>query len=256
MKKIKYLAIIIAASLFVACSDDFFDTEYQAGIDSETVDYLLEEKPDGLVSAYVTAIYSYMVEAYAYNTDTHDIFTFMAVLHAADMTAQDVVQATSHWFNYDYDFDNRMFNYRRTRATWTTLYTMIAKANTIVNLYTEEPQNTVARGGLGQALAIRGLSYYYLIQLFQKSNTGDASVADLPGVPMRFADSEGIPEEERTSLTSRNTVKQVRQQIEADLTYAVELLEGYERPYKYYVDQSVARGFLARFYLLVGEWDK
>jgi tetratricopeptide (TPR) repeat protein len=256
MKTIKYLAIIIAFSLFAACGEDFLDTTYQAGIDSETVDYLLEEEPEALVSAYVTAIYSYMVEAYSYDNTSHDNFTYMAIMHAADMTAQDMVQSVSHWFNYDYDFDNRMYNYRRTRATWTTLYTMIAKANTIINLYTEEPKNTVARGGLGQALATRGLAYYYLIQLFQKSNTGDASVADLPGVPLRFADSEGIPEEERTSLTSRNTVKRVRQQIEADLTYAIELLEGYERPFKYYIDQSVAKGILARYYLLVGEWDK
>ena len=64
-----------------------------------------------------------------------------------------------------------MFNYRRTSSLWGTLYTMIAKANAIINLFPEAPaeDNVVARAGMGQALAIRGLSYYYLIQLFQQS---------------------------------------------------------------------------------------
>jgi hypothetical protein len=260
MNTIKYLLIAVVIFFFSACGEDFLDTEYQAGIDSETVDYLLENNPDALVNAYVTAIYSYMVEAFSYNKEDpnapHDIFTYMSILHAADMTAQDMVQSASHWFNYDYDIDNRMFNYRRTRSTWTTLYTMIAKANTIINLYSEEPENVVAKAGLGQALAIRGLSYYYLIQLFQKSNTSDPSIANLPGVPLRFADSENIPEEERTNLTGRNTVERVRTQIEKDLTGAVRLLDGYDRPFKYYVDQNVARGFLARFYLLTGKWNE
>ena len=48
----------------------------------------------------------------------------------------------------------------------------------------------------------------------------------------------------------------MHEQIESDLTRAVELLEGYERPVKYYVDQSVALGFLARFYLLTGKWEQ
>jgi hypothetical protein len=133
---------------------------------------------------------------------------------------------------------------------------MIAKANAIINLFPEEPaeDNIVARAGLGQALAIRGLSYYYLIQLFQQSATGDATVLDLPGVPLKFANSEEI--ENKEELNGRNTVGRIHTQIEDDLIRAVELLEGYERPVKYYVDQAVAQGFLARYYLLVGKWQE
>ncbi|MCL1938651.1 MAG: RagB/SusD family nutrient uptake outer membrane protein [Candidatus Azobacteroides sp.] len=258
MKTIKYFLITVAVSLLTSsCGNEYLNADYKEGIDSETVDYLLQNSPDAVVDAYVRAIYSYMVEAYSISGNTsHDIFTYMSIMHTADMTAQDMVQAKSHWFNYDYDFDNRMFNYRRTNSHWTTLYTMIAKANTIINLYKGEPENPVAKAGLGQALAIRALSYYYLIQLYQKSNTSDPSLLDLPGVPLRFADSEGIPEEERTNLTGRNTVKRVHEQIEKDLMDAVKLLKGYKRPYKYFVDENVAKGILARFYLLSGQWAK
>lgn len=256
MKTLKIIFIAFIALLLTACSDDYLTHDYRAGLDADAVDRLLEESPDAVVNSYVNGIYSYMVEGFSYSSDSHDIFTYAAILHTADMTGQDMVQSSSHWFNYDYDWDNRMNNYRRTRSTWGTLYTMIAKANTIINLFPEEPpvDNVVARAGMGQALAIRGLSYYYLIQLYQQSATDNPSVLDLPGVPMRFADTEQV--ENREELTGRNTVRRIHQQIESDLTKAVELLEGYERPVKYYVDQSVALGFLARFYLLTGKWQE
>ena len=257
MNKItKYILIFAAVLYSTACSDSFLTNDYKNGLDDDAVEKLLEESPDAVVNSYVNAIYSYMVEGFSYNTDAHDIFTFASILHTADMTAQDMVQSASHWFNYDYDWDNRMNNYRRTRSHWGTLYTMIAKANTIINLFEEEPgeDNVGARAGLGQALAIRGLSYYYLIQLYQQSATEDASILSLPGVPMRFANSEDVADKD--ALVGRNTVKRIHEQIESDLSRAVDLLKGYERPVKFYVDQAVAYGFLARFYLLTGEWQK
>lgn len=256
MKTFKNILIAFIAILLTACSEDFLTKEYHAGLDADAVARLLEESPDAAVNSYVNGIYSYMVQSTAYENTSHDNFTYASILHVADMTGQDMVQSASHWFNFDYDWDNRMNNYRRTRAHWGVLYTMIAKANTVINLFPDDPaaDNVVARGGLGQALAIRGLSYYYLIQLFQQSATGNPAILDKPGVPLKFAESEKV--ENRDELNGRNTVRRVHQQIESDLTRAVELLEGYERPVKYYIDQSVAQGILARYYLLVGEWQK
>lgn len=255
MKTIKYSIIALAALMMTACSEDFLTNEYRSGLDADAVEKLLDESPDAVINSYVNGMYSYMVEGFSYDDDSHDIFTFTSILHVADMTGQDMVQEKSHWFNYDYDWDNRMFNYRRTRSHWSTLYTMIAKANTIINLFPDEPaaDNVVARAGLGQALAIRGLAYYYLIQLYQQSATSDsATIALLPGVPLKFAETEVV--ENRDSLNGRNTVARVHQQIESDLNRAVALLEGYERPVKYFIDQSVAYGILARYNLLKGRW--
>lgn len=255
MKTIKYSIVALAALTLSACSEDFLTNDFRSGLDADAVETLLEESPDAVINSYVNGIYSYMVEAVSYDNDNHDNFTFASILHTADMTGQDMVQATSHWFNYDYDWDNRMYNYRRTRSHWSTLYTMIAKANTIIDLFPEEPaeDNVVARAGLGQALAIRGMSYYYLIQLYQQSATDDSSVIVLlPGVPLKFAQSEVV--ENKDSLNGRNTVGRVHQQIESDLNKAVALLDGYERPVKYFIDQSVAYGLLARYYLLKGKW--
>jgi hypothetical protein len=242
----------IAVLLFTACGEAFFDTQYKNGIDKKTEDGLLKNSPEALLNTSVRSIYTSMVALGA----THDNFGYMTIMHVADMTAQDMVQARSHWFNYDYNFDNRMANYKRTGALWTTLYTMIANANTIIGLYREEPHEPVHKAGLGQAYAIRGLAYSYLIQLYQHSGTGNPAIAERPGVPLRFAATENIDEKERTQLTGRNTVARVHQQIEADLMRAVRLLDAYRRPFKYLVDQQVAQGFLARFYLLTGRWEK
>ncbi|MDR1609961.1 MAG: RagB/SusD family nutrient uptake outer membrane protein [Candidatus Symbiothrix sp.] len=256
MKTLRNIIILIAAVMTTACGDDFFEQEYHSGLDAKAVDRLLEESPDAAVNSLVNGIYSYMVGGFSYETSSHDIFTFASILHTADMTGQDMVQQASHWFNYDYEWDNRMFNYRRTRSHWGTLYTMIAKANSIINLFSEEPaeSNVVARAGLGQALAVRGLAYYYLIQLYQQSATGNQAILDLPGVPLKFADSEQV--ENKAELNGRNTVKRVHEQIESDLTRAVTLLKGYTREKKIYINQAVATGFLARYYLLAGEWQK
>jgi hypothetical protein len=257
MKTFRNIIISLAAVTATACDKDFFEPDYRSGLDENAITRLLDENPDAAVNSLVNGIYSYMVQGFSYETDAHDIFTFTSILHTADMTGQDMVQSVAHWFNYDYDWDNRLETFRRTRSSWTTLYTMIAKANAIITLFPEDPaeDNVVARAGLGQAFAIRGLSYYYLIQLYQQSATEDlATIRSLPGVPLKFADSEQV--EGKDALGGRNTVGRVHEQIEQDLTRAVSLLEGYKRPVKYYVDEAVAQGFLARYYLLAGEWEK
>src|SRR5690606_22040067 len=54
--------------------------------------------------------------------------------------------------------------------------------------------------------------------------------------------------------TKRNTVQEVYAQIESDLTTAVAQLEGYGRPNREFVDQSVAQAFLADVYLEMGKY--
>ena len=135
MKTFKNILIAFIAILLTACSEDFLTKEYHAGLDADAVARLLEESPDAAVNSYVNGIYSYMVQSTAYDNTSHDNFTYASILHVADMTGQDMVQSASHWFNFDYDWDNRMNNYRRTRAHWGVLYTMIAKANTVINLF-------------------------------------------------------------------------------------------------------------------------
>ena len=254
MKFKKYIAAsMIALAGLTACSDSFLDTDYTEYLDEEAAGEAAGKNPD----VFLNGMWSWMVTAGQTST-SHDDFGYMGSLHATDMMGQDICMAASHWFNFDYQLDNRMEAYRRTKCHWVNFYTMIAKANEIISLYPEGGETISQKGLLGQAYAIRGLSYMHLIQLYQFTIDKSGNInTDAPGVPLIYVDADGKTEEEIASAKGRNTVGVVFAQIEADLLKAVENLEsGYERPSKNYIDASVANGFLARYYLLSQQWEK
>lgn len=254
---IKLLSLIVCATFIISCSDDFLDADNTGYLDSETAQNLAAKNPETL-DAYLGGIWSFMVTYNISGNSTHDDFSFMSVLHATDMMAENITMMSSHWFNYDYLLDNRMYNYRRTNVNWRTFYTLISKANEIISFFPEEPTTADSKGLLGQGYAIRGMAYTYLIQLYQHPVTdGGQPNLTAPGIPMLYSDAENLDDDERTKRKGRNTVADVYAQIESDLTKAIAYLEGgYVRPAKIYVDASVANGFLARYYLLSQQWDK
>ena len=254
MKFKKYIAAsMIALAGLTACSDSFLDIDYTEYLDEEAAGEAAGKNPD----VFLNGMWSWMVTAGQTST-SHDDFGYMGSLHATDMMGQDICMAASHWFNFDYQLDNRMEAYRRTKCHWVNFYTMIAKANEIISLYPEGGETISQKGLLGQAYAIRGLSYMHLIQLYQFTIDKSGTInTDAPCVPLIYVDADGKTEEEIASAKGRNTVGVVFAQIEADLLKAVENLEsGYERPSKNYIDASVANGFLARYYLLSQQWEK
>ena len=254
MKLKKYIAAsMIALAGLTACSDSFLDTDYTEYLDEEAAGEAAGKNPD----VFLNGMWSWMV-TFGQTSTSHDDFGYMGSLHATDMMGQDICMAASHWFNFDYQLDNRMEAYRRTKCHWVNFYTMIAKANEIISLYPEGGETVSQKGLLGQAYAIRGLSYMHLIQLYQFTINESGNInTDAPGVPLIYVDADGKTEEEIASAKGRNTVGVVFAQIEADLLKAVENLEsGYERPSKNYIDASVANGFLARYYLLSQQWEK
>ena len=253
MKFTKYIAAsMIALAGFTSCSESFLDTEYTEYLDQEAAGEAAGKNPD----VFLNGMWSWMVSYSQTGSGSHDDFGYMGSLHATDMMAEDVVMASSHWFNYDHQLDNHQEAYRRTRCHWLNYYTMIAKSNEIISLYPNGGETVDQKGLIGQAQAIRGLAYLHLIQLYQFASNADGSVnASAPGVPLVLTTADGKTEEELAALQGRNTVGEVMAQIELDLTNAVTNLEaGYERPSKNYVDASVANGILARYYLLANKW--
>jgi starch-binding outer membrane protein, SusD/RagB family len=259
MKKLIYIGLSVILFSLSACREDFLNTEYTDGIDKETASQLAINDPEAL-NGYLNGIFAHMVAFDIHGTAAHDDFSFMSILHSTDLMGENMVQEKSHWFTWDYQHDNHEYNYRRTSVNWRTFYTIIAKSNEIINFFEVEPTTTGSKGILGQAYALRGMSYYYLIQLYQHTNPDDPANLDKPGVPMRYANVEvekqGWTEEEVHAKTGRNTVREVFEQIESDLTYSVELLDaGYVRPQKYFINAAVAKGLLARYYLLAGKYE-
>jgi len=257
MKIYKFLIAAMAVLMFIpSCSEDFLEAEQTGNLDSETASELASKDPESL-NAYLRGAWAFMVQYSVGGSGSHDDFSYMSVLHSTDMMCEDITMMAAHWFSYDYELDNREYNYRRTNVNWRTFYTIIAKANEIIGFFPEEPVSAGSRGILGQGYALRGMAYYYLIQLYQNVVKADGSLnLTAPGVPMIYNDVDQLSEDEQNKRKGRNTVSDVFAQIESDLTKAVTYLNGYTRPSKIYINLGVANGLLARYYLLTQQWDK
>lgn len=256
MRFSKYIvASLVAVTGFSSCSESFLeDIEYTKELDQDAAAEAAGKNPD----VFLNGEWSWMVSYSQTGSGSHDDFGYMGSLHATDMMGQDICMGASHWFNFDYQLDNRMESYRRVSCHWTNYYTMIAKANEVLSLYPNGGETISQKGLIGQAYAIRGLAYLHLIQLFQFATAADGSInSSAPGVPLMYVATDGKSDEEIAAAKGRNTVGEVLAQVEKDLLNAVENLEsGYQRPNKNYIDASVANGILARYYLLTNQWEK
>ena len=234
-----------------SCGSDYLDTEYTEYLDAQAAGEAAGRNPD----AFLNGIWSWQVTY----SDNHDSFGLMSTLLAKDMMSEDIAVSAFHWFCYDYDFDNREYNYRRTRKDWELFYTDIAKANDIISTFPNGASTAGEKALFGQALAIRGMAYTYLPQIYQTYMNQDGTInRSAAGVPLILTLADGYSLDELDGLKGRNTVGDVLDQAEKDLTAAVQNLSeaNYTRTNKNYIDLSVAQGLLARYYLLTQQWDK
>lgn len=250
MKTNKIIIILLSVVLLgAACSDDFFDVKTTATLTQEDAVKAMEADP-GKLAGFVNSIYNTMVAWNLLGTGNHDSFGIMAIIHAQDMMTEDIVMSKASHFVFDYDLDNREWNYRRTRQVWTYLYSVISGANNVLALTSEDTTSPIIKAYRGQVLALRGMAYMYLIQLYQHVYPV-ATSGSLPGIPMYYASNEG-----KENVLGRAPVADVLAQIELDLTTAVANLSGFTRSNKNQVNSNVANGLLARYYMLTEQWDK
>lgn len=248
MKTNKLIILLLSVVLLgTSCSEDYFDVKTTQTLTSADAAKAMEADPSKL-AGFVDAIYNKMVQ-YDLVSTSHDSFGYMAILHATDMMTEDIIMSKLSHFRYDYAHDNREWNYRRTNVIWTYFYSFISSSNIVLGLTSAESTSPEILAYRGQALALRGMSYYYLIQMYQKLYPL-ADSKDLPGIPMYYAGNEG-----KANILGRAPVKDVLAQIESDLTTAVANLAGFVGP-KTKINQNVANGLLARYYMLTEQWDK
>lgn len=131
----------------------------------------------------------------------------------------------------------------RSYSVWNFYYTIISNLNYILaNDGKLEGDPDLVNSLMGQAYAFRAFCYFYLIQLYQQTYVGHENA---PGVPLytepTVAGTEGKP---------RGTVQEVYDQINADLTEAVNRLKGLKQSHISHIDYYVAKGFQARVFLV------
>jgi hypothetical protein len=132
---------------------------------------------------------------------------------------------------------------------WTGMYSAINSANNIINsdIKVTESIQSEKDNIMGEAYALRGLVYFDLVRLFAQSYTFTAD-ASHPGVPL-------ILDFDPTRKPERNTVREVYDQIIADMTKAISLMKSTSRSKNSNTLSSTSvKALLSRVYLYKEDW--
>jgi len=229
MKKIYIIQLITL--LFLSGCTDYLDEIPDNRIEINS----LEKASELLVAAYPRADYFF--------TDwmTDNVEFIVTNKQIARMTD------TYLWEDLDeYDDYNTPSNY------WNEAYTAIAQANTALESLGKINDDNIDRKNAiqGEALLCRAYAHFMLVSLFGDNYNETTSVTDL-GVPY-------VTETEKVLLKNykRNTVKEVYDMVEKDLTDGMALLSDdyYSGSKKYHFTKNAANAFACRFYMYKGDY--
>ena len=241
----KYILSTAFLSLLItACSKSDFDPK----VDEYLTDQRKEElKADvntkaSLLQVELNGIYNNNV---AEQDSYEDSFGLKSIHLSSDLTGQDMVQASYHWYSFDYYFDMRNANYSRTSFMWNFLYRQISAINTILaDYFAEVPTEQVLYQKYAELKSLRALYYYYLVNLYQQSYKGNETKL---GVPLMLKPTD--------AKLARATVAEVYAQMIEDLSVVDDarftITESKED-----VDKAVAAAYLAKVYAHKEEWAK
>lgn len=181
-------------------------------------------------------------------------FGITAINLASDLMGEDhlMLNQGQGWFYEDYRLNVRPdYTHKNGRpyAFWNFNYTMISNLNYIISKENEVSGDpNLVKSIMGQAYAMRALSYFQLIQLYQQTYKGNESA---PGVPI-YTD----PTTSSSVGKARGTVEEAYTQINSDLEKAILLLKesGVAQKHISHIDYYIANGLKARVCLVQGRF--
>ena len=195
----------------------------------------------------IYSIWTFSRPVSAGNILDHMTIGWAGIMMLSDVMSNDMsLDVAGDPWGYDHQLDYYDERYIRSRQIWDFFYNIINVSNGLINKIASLTTNDLLKTYLGQALAFRGMSYFYLAQFYQHTY---ATSQDMPCVPLYLSNNE-------ESIYSRATVQQVFDRAESDLLNAEELLANFKRSSKSEIDQQVAQGLLSRLYLVKREWSK
>lgn len=235
MKTYKIFIFTILAGFAFSCSDSFLELSPQQSVaDTEALLDL-----DGFESS-ITGIYNEISGANYYGR-------YMIMI--PDVLADDVKQNEQANRIVDYAEHIQRVSDGQALGFWSSMYEGINAANAIINSETIladailDQQNHI----IGEAHALRGLIYFDLIRLFAQHYTFTAD-AGHPGVPI-------VLNFDTSNEPSRNTVAEVYDQIIADMTIAISMMQDESRSgNSNTLSPTSVKALLARVYLFQEDW--
>lgn len=249
MKYLKYTSVALLITMMASCGNDFIDVAPTQIVTDEQIKDLAKDDPvaalqPSLNGAYYNWDFKLGLEKRQQTALDHTDSGFIGIMMLSDVMSNDISFSNPNdsWV-FDHILDFYQEEYGRCFQPWNFFYTVIKDVNQIVS---QVPEVTNAEGKAikGQALALRGISYAYLAQFYQKTYVGNE---DKPGVPLLLSKNE-------ESIQTRASLRQVYTSVENDLLNAISLLDGWERKNRTQINKAVAQGLLSRVYLVMNKW--
>lgn len=240
MKNIFKAAMISTALLTFSCNEELLSPIPPTSF-SETVVYETQARIDQVLAGLYSSLKSGQIlggRYFVYNDIRADEFS--------NRTTNGVTGLAT-WQHTTVSTTNEVVN------LWSNLYLLINRANIFIASMANSTvvSGEVANDYIAQARFLRGISYYYLLQLYAQPYTKDGGAS--PGVPLRIQ-----PElsNENNDL-ARSSVAEVYAQIIADLDFAEANL--FETRASAYANTATAHkntaiAFKSRAYLSMGDY--
>lgn len=250
MKKnvFKLLTVACVSLAMFSCEDEFLVREPGGAtndgnnsiINADQLSDAIDLNPE-LGEATVTGIYSTMVATGTGGTTSQQDFGQKGYDIYGDMMCSDMALSTSTygWYRSRVAEYQAMedFTQQENYQVWRYYFRIISLANLVLDNFGGDemvPETDANKALFGQALALRAHSYFYLTQYM--INDVEASWTQ-PTLPIyRTFEQIGKP---------KSTTEEVYQLMEEDLTRAITLLDGYNRPTKLQINKSIAQTILA-----------
>lgn len=166
-----------------------------------------------------------------------------------DVMADDVKQHPSANRAKDYAEYSAVVGDGIAGGMWNQMYSSINASNAIINAEVDLPAGVIAEKNhiVGEAMALRGLIYFDLVRMFAQHYTFTSDASHL-GVPV-------VLEFDQSNEPSRNSVREVYDQVVSDMTAAINLLDDNPRSgTTSSISKSATQALLARVYLYRGDY--
>lgn len=237
-KYIKKIALCSVLGLVTGCSLESGTGQY---ISQERHNEMIgdEETKPTLSKAALARTYA-MFQSFESNTESSGLKAFHIF---TDLMCEDVGYTNTSWFLYDYQLDNSEANYSRTYYVWRLFYKIVSNVNLYMETYYKEVStDSTYLLGVAEPLALRGIAFFHLVNMYQHTYKGHES---LPGIPLILTTS---PDEKPARATVEETYKQIISDLTPMATY------GQETQNKTDVDRYVAAAYLAKVYAQMEDW--
>ena len=237
MKKDRiYIILVLSCLLFVTGCDKMLETKSQTLLPQDKL------QTEAGCEAMLYGVYDLMQETTFYG---RDILTVPEVL--ADNSRLSPVAS-----RYKGQADNRIGSHL---DIWVESYEIIALLNEVIEYAEKLPETPKAKAIWGEALALRGLTYFNLARVYGREPGHLVDNFDLcvPLILKAFFYDGGPMGEE--VYPARATVAEVWGQIEKDLTEGFSLLKGNDdglMPKR--MGSLATQAILSRVYLYEGKW--